>query len=272
MGELIWAWDLLFRGLDPINFFCRAVIQGPKRSLPCAERTLPERRMNYGAYMRKIQSKQTTTIGFQNGQDASLITLKRQARANTVTHISPLAPVPTQFSKIGGTVANNMEATQQTASPTDQSCSSGYKGFASGLRTADMAANLIGAKQNCAVCSDAPSSAPYSIVLPCKPFLDPNSYDPNPQDRYPSSTNNNNWTNPPTFPTPGNAPGTDQLYGAGVITGNTSSNSGNDFKNLAALDAERVSVQGQQSALRTRFNLPPKLDSLRGAVYNASRN
>jgi hypothetical protein len=219
--------------------------------------------MNYGAYMRKIQSKQTTTIGFQNGQDASLITLKRQARANTVTHISPLTPVPTQFSKIGGTVANNMEATQQTASPTDQSCSSGYKGFASGLRTADMAANLIGAKQNCAVCSDAPSSAPYSIVLPCQPFLDPNSYDPNPQDRNPSSTNNNNWTNPPTFPTPGNAPG------ATVCCADDPSQLTRINPNL---DAQRVSVQGQQSALRTRFNLPPKLDSLRGAVYNASRN
>jgi|UniRef100_A0A6C0KPD9 hypothetical protein len=229
--------------------------------------------MNYGAYMRKIQSQHTTTIGFQNGQDASLITMKRQARANTVTRISPLTPVPTQFSKIGGTVANNMEATQQTASPTDQSCSSGYKGFASGIRTADMAANLIGAKQNCAVCSDAPSSAPYNIVLPCKPFLDPNSYDPNPQDRNPSSTNNNNWKNPPTFPTPGNAPSTrDQLYGAGVITGNTASNSGKDSVNLAILDAQRVTDQAQQSALRTRFNLPPKLDGLRGAVYNASRN
>ena len=256
MGELILTWDLTFRDRRRINFF----FHRPNSSY---KRTLLERRMNYAAYMRKIQSGHTTTIGFQNGQDASLVTMKRQARAQTVTHLTPLTPVPTNFSKIGGTVGNIMEATQQTASPTDQTCVTGYKGFTCGTRTADMTANLIGAKQNCAVCSDAPSSAPYNIVLPCKPFIDPNSYDPNPKDRNPSSSSNIAWTNPPTYPTAGNAPG---------VTVCCADDPSQLTRINPALDALRVTNQGKQADLRTRFNLPPKLDSLRGPVYNANRN
>jgi hypothetical protein len=299
--------------------------------------------MNYGAYMRKVKNTRTQTIGFQNGQDSSLQTMKVQARANTVTHLSNLEPVPTNFSKIGGSVANILETSQQTNTPNDQKTAifvapskttsqvvtlAGYNGFASGLRTADMTANLIGAKQNAAVCSDAPSSKPYNIIVPPGIFIDPISYNPNPNTRQPQVSISNvtlypgnstvipgivagqnapawndppiwpvggsainvqitrpvatpTWNNPPTWATPGSAPSTrDQLYGGGTVAGqtmnynsaNTTSNSGRDAVNLAILDAERVRVQGQQAALRTKFNLPPKLDSLRGPVYNASRN
>ena len=225
--------------------------------------------------MRKIKSQTTTTIGFQNGQDASLNTLKRQALANSVTTTLPLtSPIPTVNSKIGGSVANILEATQQTDDPKGQktvivrtagnpptyvnTTLAGYTNYNSGLRTADTTANRIGAAQNCAVCSDAPSSAPYGIVLPCKPFLDPNSYDPNPKDRNPSS-NNNTWNNPPRFPTPGNAPGTLVCCGK-------------DPSQLYRNNAEFVRQQGLQAVLRTKYNLPPKLQGLRGALYNADRN
>jgi len=268
MGELIlgWKWDLGFQAGHAINFF----FGGRRPSLKSKRKN----RMNYGAYMRKIASGRTTTIGFQNGQDASLNTLKRQALANTVTTTLPLtSPIPTVNSKIGGSVANILEATQQTDDPKGQknvivitpgnppttkyTTLAGYTNYTSGLRTIDTTANRIGAAQNCAVCSDAPSSAPYNIVLPCKPFLDPNSYDPNPKDRNPSS-DNNTWNNPPTFTTPGNAPGK-------VICCDK------DPSQLYRNNAEFVSQQGLQSALRTRFNLPPKRQGLRGAVYNADR-
>ena len=209
--------------------------------------------------MRKIQSGQSKTIGFQNGQDASLITLKRQARAQTVP--IPI-PVQTQFSKIGGTVANITEATQQTSSPTAQNCSSGYQGVSYGLTNADTTANRIGKAQNCAVCSDAPSSEPYSIVLPCKPFIDPFSYNPNPKDRDPLS-DNTTWKNVPTHPTPGNAPGETVCCA-------------NDPSQLTRMDTivetERVKIQALHATIRTQYNLPPKLEGLRGPVFNAFRH
>ena len=63
----------------------------------------------------KRQSKlRTTIIGFNNGQDASQVTLKNQALANSVK--VPVI-VETSFSKIGGTVANIMQLSQQSSSP-----------------------------------------------------------------------------------------------------------------------------------------------------------
>jgi len=120
--------------------------------------------MNYGEYLRKKSQLRTNFIGFNNGQDASQQTLRQQARAHVTT--VPVA-VQTSFSKIGGTVANNMQATQQTNVPTDQSCSSGYIGVSLEYRNVDTAGNHIGKLQKAAVCSDSPSSAPYGIVIPC---------------------------------------------------------------------------------------------------------
>jgi len=227
--------------------------------------------MNYGAYMRKGMNTRAQVIGFQNGQDASMVTMKRQARANSQPFPGSVA---TNSSKIGGTVGNIMEATQQTSFPTDQVCASGYKGVMNGIKNADSAANLIGAAQYCAVSSDAPSSAPYSVVVPPGIFIDPVSYNPNPNTRQPMMTINATtgvqtavnapaWTNTPTQATAGNAPGQTVCCA-------------DDPSQLTRmdplLDAKRVTSQGLQSALRTSFNLPPKLEGLRGAVYNASRN
>jgi hypothetical protein len=122
--------------------------------------------MNYATYMRKQAQMRENYIGFQNGQDASQVTLKNQALANTVK--TPVA-VATSFSKIGGTVANITQATQQTCSPTSQTCSSGYQGVSQGFQTNDPQASLIGAAQQCALAQfSSISSAPYGITIPCQ--------------------------------------------------------------------------------------------------------
>ncbi len=79
--------------------------------------------------MRKVAANQQRIIPFQNGQDASMVTLKAQAKATS--RVVP-EPVPTQFSQVGGTVGNIMEQNQQNSSPTNHVCSSGYQGTAGG--------------------------------------------------------------------------------------------------------------------------------------------
>jgi hypothetical protein len=121
--------------------------------------------MNYAEYLRRKQQERSQIIGFQNGQDASQVTLKAQALANSVK--TPVA-VDTSFSKIGGTVANVMEATQQNSSPTAQTCASGYAGVSQGFATTDGAANLIGNAQFCALSNAVNISAtPYQVEIPC---------------------------------------------------------------------------------------------------------
>lgn len=122
-------------------------------------------RMNYAEYLRRKQQERSQIIGFQNGQDASQVTLKAQALANTIK--TPVA-VETSFSKIGGTVANVIEATQQNSSPTAQTCASGYVGVSQGFQTTDTAANLIGSAQMCALSNAVNISAtPYQVEIPC---------------------------------------------------------------------------------------------------------
>jgi hypothetical protein len=132
--------------------------------------------MNYAQYMRKVAANQQRIIPFQNGQDASMVTLKAQAKATS--RVVPTT-VPTQFSQIGGTVANIMEQNQQNSSPTSQVCASGYQGTAGGyyqtggFPVADRSGGLLLKAQGCAVCSDVPSSEPRAIVIPCCGFIDP---------------------------------------------------------------------------------------------------
>ena len=121
--------------------------------------------MNYAEYLRRGQQQRSQIIGFRNGQDASQVTLKAQAFANSVK--TPVA-VETSFSKIGGTVANVTEATQQNSSPTAQTCASGYVGVSQGFQTTDVAASLIGNAQFCALSNAVNISAtPYQVEIPC---------------------------------------------------------------------------------------------------------
>jgi hypothetical protein len=182
--------------------------------------------MNYAEYMRKVQNTKSRTIGFQNGQDASLVTMKAQARAQTVK--TPVA-VTTSFSKIGGTVGNIMQNSQQTSSPTSETCATGYRGVAQGYATTDATGSVVGAAQYCAVSSDAPSSAPYSVTIPCGIFIDP----------------------------PKNAPGTLKCCedDGGVLVNSTT-------------QAELIADVGRQATLRKAYNLPAKLQGLRGPVVN----
>lgn len=127
--------------------------------------------MNYAEYLRRRQQERSQIIGFQNGQDASQVTLKSQALANSVK--TPVA-VETSFSKIGGTVANVTEATQQNSSPTAQTCASGYIGVSQGFQTTDGAASLIGNAQFCALSNAVNISAtPYQVEIPCGSNLPP---------------------------------------------------------------------------------------------------
>lgn len=128
--------------------------------------------MNYAQYMRKVQAGQSRVIGYQNGQDASMVTMKAQARSATVK--TPVS-VATNFSKAGGGVANTMEPLQQTAAG-DVSIVGGTVGV-SGVGPTTVAnngaASVIAAAQNATVFSEASSSAPYQIVIPCGVWIAP---------------------------------------------------------------------------------------------------
>jgi len=173
--------------------------------------------MNYAEYLRKQTKNQQKIVGFQNGQDASQVTYKAAARAQQRT----TGPVATSYSKIGGSIANIV---QSSSSPT---CSSGYSGVADGTTNADKTAIVMGSAVHCAVCSDAPSSEPYMVIVPCV------------------------TTTPPVY----NAPGVTKCCKK-------------DYSQLFRDNSELVSNEGKQLTLRNQFNLPNKLQGLRGPVVN----
>lgn len=219
--------------------------------------------MNHQVYLRKKMAQQSRIIGFQNGQDASMVTLKNQARAQTV---NTAVPVETNFSKIGGTVANVMEATQQTSSPTDQTCASGYTGVANGKTNVDTAASRVLGAAHCAVCSDAPSSEPYNIVIPCGIFINPVAYSAPPQNL------NAGTANATITPSAGVI---DPTTGAVTFVPTTSPGSApeavccdGDPSQLYRNNSELIADQGRQLALRTQYNLPSKLQGLRGPIVS----
>ncbi len=182
--------------------------------------------MNYAEYMRKIQNTRSQIIGFQNGQDASLYTYKVQARAQSIE--LPSTATITNFSQIGGPIGNVFQTSQQTCSPTNAVCSSGYVGVVQARDTTrDAQQSVLGFKQFCAVSNDTPSSSPTSITIPCGIFL---------------ST----------------------IYPSTVQTVCCSEDYGIKFTN----PRELISTLGQQADLRKRFNLPPKLQGLRGPIVN----
>ena len=181
--------------------------------------------MNSSDYLRRKTKALTKTLGFQNGQDSSLQTMKTQARATKTTHVGAVAA---NHSKID----SSLEAYGVTNTPTDASCSAGYKtvagnGVMGGFLIADMTANRIIGAQSCAVCSDAPSSAPYNIVLPCVTAL----------------------------PDIKNAPGQTVCCSK-------------DNSQLYRNNNELIADQGRKGAFRTAYNLPNKLQGLRGPVIN----
>ena len=185
--------------------------------------------MNSSDYLRRKLKNRTTTIGFQNGQDSSLQTMKVQARATKVVGVNAVA---TNASKIGGSIGNISQINGVTNVPTTEVCSSGYTSVAGNTQTGgylirDATANRIIGAQSCAVCSDAPSSEPYNIVLPC---VEP-------------------------LPDIKNAPGNMECCGK-------------DMGQLYRNNNELVADQGRQAALRTAYNLPKKLQGLRGPIIN----
>lgn len=181
--------------------------------------------MNSSDYLRRKLKNRTTTVGFQNGQDSSLQTMKVQARATNVLGANAVA---TNASKIGGSIGNIME-NGVTNVPTV--CASGYasvsgNGQSGGYLIRDATANRLIGAQGCAVCSDAPSSAPYNIVLPCVVPL----------------------------PDIKNAPGNSCCT--------------KDNSQLYRNNSELIADQGRQLSLRNSYNLPNKLQGLRGPIMN----
>ena len=181
--------------------------------------------MNSSDYLRRKTKAQATTIGFQNSQTSSLQTMKVQARATKTTHVVAVAANQSQ-------IDSSLSAHGVTNTPTQGANVAGYNtvvgnGQSGGFLIADTTANRIIGAQSCAVCSDAPSSAPYKITLPCVTPLEDIK----------------------------NAPGkmvccTD------------------DMSQLFRNNRELVAEQGRQASLRTTFNLPNKLQGLRGPVVN----
>jgi hypothetical protein len=188
----------------------------------------PQGRMNYAQYMRKVQAGQSRIVGYQNGQDASMVTMKAQARSATVK--TPVS-VATNFSKVGGSVGNTMEPHQQTASASLGESARGANGVVgvSGVGPTTVAnngaASVIAAAQNATVYSE--TTAPYQIVIPCGVWIAP----------------------------PQNAPGVTKCCQK-------------DMSQLYRNNSELVVNQGKQLTLRTAYGLPNKLQGLRGAVMN----
>ena len=178
--------------------------------------------------MRKIAATRPKIIHSPNGEDASMVTLRAQAKAQTVK--TPIA-IQTSFSQIGGSIGNILENSQQNSSPTSAVCASGYRGVSQGFQTIDQTGSVIGAAVHCAVCKDASTAEPYTVTIPCGIFIDP----------------------------PSNSPST-----------NTSKCCVKDGSILFKGNNELVRTLGKEATLRNRFNLPQKLDGLRGPVswYN----
>lgn len=185
----------------------------------------PQGRMNYAQYMRKVQAGQNRVVGYPNGQDASLVIMKAQARAATVK--TPVS-VATNFSKAGGGVGNTLEPLQQTAGASLQESARrggvvGVSGVGPTTVANNGAASVIAAAQNAAVYSE--TMGPYQTVIPCGVWIAP----------------------------PQNAPGVTKCCQK-------------DMSQLYRNNSELTATQGKQLALRTAYNLPNKLQGLRGSV------
>jgi hypothetical protein len=181
--------------------------------------------MNSSDYLRRKTKALTRTLGFQNGQDSSLQTMKAQARATKTTHVVAVAGNHSQ-------IDSNLSAFGVTNTPTQGANVAGYQTVvgntqSGGVLIADTTANRIIGAQSCAVCSDPPSSAPFNMVLPCVTPL----------------------------PDIKNAPGKTVCCT-------------DDMSQLFRDNGELVAQQGKQAALRTAYNLPKKLQGLRGPVVN----
>lgn len=170
--------------------------------------------MNYAEYLRRQTKARSNIIGFQNGQDASQVTYKAAAKVQQRTN----KPIATSYSTPGGSIANIV----QTSVPT--TCGT-YSGVSDGSVNADKTALVMGTAVGCAVCSDAPSSEPYNVVVPGVMLIDP----------------------------PKNAVGVLKCCKK-------------DYSQLFRNNNELTAQQGKQSQLRVQYNLPNKLQGLRGPI------
>ena len=206
--------------------------------------------MNYAEYMRKQERNRPQLIMSKSGRDASDVTLKNQAIATSVTHRSYInaqnstvdgsPPLPF-VTPVNYRSADSYQNTHNVLSLKGNlnSSNSGVLSFAGGGKNVDTANTLIQSAQ----------FASYSNVY--------------------SPLNVTSTIIPAAFSTIvtsqvstlGITPGQPQIL---RTTGPGYASPGIIFSN----QAELIANQGAQAALRTSYNLPSKLTSLRGPIVN----
>lgn len=206
--------------------------------------------------MRKQQRNQQQIIMNKSGRDASDVTLKNQAIATSVTHqnylnvvnatTSGAPPIPF-VTQISPATSDPFQNTNSSASIVGKlgATNSGVIGFAGGRNNVDTANTLIQSAQFGA----------YSNVYgnAAGAFSNTSTIIPSAFSTLVTSQ----------ISTLGITPGQPQLL---KTSGPGFASPGIIFSN----PAELIANQGRNAVIRTKYNLPSKLTSLRGPILNSS--
>jgi hypothetical protein len=212
--------------------------------------------MNYGEYMRKQQRNRQQVIISKSGRDASDVTLKNQAIATSVTHqnyidlanatTSGAPPIPF-VTQISPSSSDPFQNTNSSASIGGKlgATNSGVIGFAGGRNNVDTANTLIqsaqfGAYSNVYGTAAGAFAITSTIIPPGVSTLE-------------------------SF----------QIYTLGITPGQPQllKTSGPGFPSPGIIfsdPAELIANQARNAVIRTKYNLPSKLTSLRGPIVNSS--
>jgi hypothetical protein len=247
------------RAVEKINFFVRPPPHASPIQLRITLTLIPLlfflkscNRMNYAEYMRKQERNRQKIITTKFGRDASDVTLKNQAIATSVTHRSyfdamnsntnlPL-PFVTQISPSSSDPFQNTDSAASLIGFLGSS-NAGVVGFAGGRSNVDTANSLIQSAQ----------FAAYSNVY-------------GPSGSIPVTTT--------VIPCSLSTIVTSQASTLGIIPGQPKilRTSGPGFPSPGIIftnPKELIADQGRQASIRTSYNLPSKLNSLRGPIVNS---
>lgn len=208
--------------------------------------------MNYAEYMRKQERNRQKIIINKFGRDASDVTIKNQAIATSVTHRSYFdvmnsnTSLPQPFvTQVSPSKSDPFQNTASAASIVGflGSSNAGVVGFAGGKNNVDTANTLIQSAQFAAysnVYGPSGSIPLTTTVIPCSLSTIVTSQ----------------------ASTIGTVPGQPQLL---RTSGPGFASPGIIFAN----PSELIANQGRNASIRTSYNLPSKLDSLRGPILNS---
>jgi len=208
--------------------------------------------MNYAEYMRKQERNRQKIITTKFGRDASDITLKNKAIATSVTHQSYFNQINSNISlpqpfvtKITASKADPFQNTNTDGSLRGflNSSNAGIVAFAGGKNNVDTTNSLIQSAQ----------FAAYSNVY-------------GPTGIIPVTTT--------VIPCRLSTIVTSQASTIGIIPGQPKilRTSGPGFPSPGIIftnPKELIADQGRQASIRTSYNLPSKLNSLRGPIVNS---